>query len=150
MSSRRARRRHTADVESRHSNHPAPHPAPPENPPSENPPRDEADISDATPRTGTEGNNSGANVSGGGTTEAGAGAMWAAVLEALSDPAVVRQLAADVSNSSASSTSASTSAHKGKIGTVVVFSFVRLRCTGCDPFGKYFRHFSLILQGRPH
>ena len=58
-------------------------------------------------------------MSGGGITKAGAGAMRAAVLEALSDPAIVSQLAAAVSNSSASSISASTSAHEGKIGTVV-------------------------------
>ena len=68
-----------------------------------------------TPRTGSEADVSGANAGGGGDAEVGAsidsGAMRSAVLEALSDPAVMRQLAAAVSNSS---TSTSTSTHEGE------------------------------------
>ena len=73
---------------------------------------------DGTARTDNEESNSGAgggaNAGGGGSTGAGAsldsGAMRAAVLEALSDPAVVRQLAAAVSTSSTSVTTVSASA----------------------------------------
>ena len=70
-----------------------------------------------TPRS--EVTDSGANMDGSGGIEAEATvnqrAMRAAVLKVLSDPAVVRQLVADVSNASSTfSTSASASAHDEK------------------------------------
>ena len=73
---------------------------------------------DGTAHTDNEESNSGAgggtDAGGGGGAGAGAsldsGAMHAAVLEALSDPAVVHQLAAAVSTSSTSVTSVSASA----------------------------------------
>ena len=74
------------------------------------------EVSEETPRTGSEAELSGANAGRGGNAEVGAlidsGAMRSAVLEALSDPAVVRQLAAAISNSSTSSASTSASTHE--------------------------------------
>lgn len=59
-----------------------------------------------------EGERGGATASGGATNQE---AMRAAVLEALSDPAIVRQLLSAVSSSSSASLpTASTSAHDGK------------------------------------
>ena len=111
MSSRRARTRPTTDAESGQPDQPTPPPPPPEIPQRE-------EASEETPRTGSEADVSGTNAGGGGDTEVGAsidsGAMRSAVLEALSDPAVVRQLAAAVSNSSTSSASTSASTHEGK------------------------------------
>ena len=94
MSSRRAHGRPAADAKSRHSDHLTLHPPSPESPPKE-----EAGNDDETPHTSIEGNDSGADAGGGGTTKAGvsadSGTMRAAVL---SDPAVVCQLAAADSN----------------------------------------------------
>ena len=85
-------------------------------PPPEIPQREEA--SEKTPRTGSEADISGANAGGGGNAEVGvsidSGAMRSAVLEAPSDPTVVRKLAVAVSNSSTSSASTSASTHEGK------------------------------------
>jgi hypothetical protein len=76
-----------------------------------------------------DGDGSGGDASGGGGSEAEAavnsGTMRAAVLEALSDPAVVRQLAVAVSASSSSSAPALASAHEGMSGTIGV-DFINL------------------------
>ena len=114
MSSRRARGRPAADAESGQPEQPPP---PPPTPP-EDPPRVETGGEDGTARTDNEESNSGAgggaDTGGGGGAGAGAslnsGAMRAAVLKALSDPAVVCQLAVAVSTSSTSVTTVSASA----------------------------------------
>jgi hypothetical protein len=73
-------------------------------PPPEDPPQEDVGGEEDTSRSSTEGDGSGAVGSGSGGAGADApvisSTMRAAVLEALSDPAVVRQLAAAVSNSS--------------------------------------------------
>ncbi len=117
MSSELAREGPVADAESGQPEHPPPPPSPP----PENPPREEDAGVDKIPRSGTEGNSSGADAGGSGDTEAGASFISStiriAVIEALSDPAVVRQLAMAVTNSSMCSASASS--HDGKLGTIM-------------------------------
>ena len=118
MSSRRAHGRVTAqDSDSGHPGveHPPP---PPVDPPRENVVGEEETVRAEDTDTGA--------VAGGGGNNADSGAsqanhkedMRAAVLEALSDPAVVRQLVAGwvaaVSSASSSSSPASASAHDGK------------------------------------
>ena len=148
MSSRRARGRPaTADADGGHPG--AEHPPPPP-PPPEDPPREEAGGEEETPRS--EVTDSGANADGGGGIEAGAtasqGAMRAAVLEALSDPAVVRQLVAAVSN--ASSTSASASAHDGKTNfQLIALSNLTTLCEWHAELSNERFFCSLLLQGRP-
>ena len=151
MSSRRARGRAAADADGGHPG--VEHPPPPP-PPPEDPPREEAGGEDETPRI--EDTDTGAEADGGGGTEAGAtvnqGAMRAAVLEALSDPAVVRQLVAAVSSaSSSSSASTSASAHDGKIGSQLI-ALLTLPHKGCGIGASSLTSSSisvLLLQGRP-
>ena len=104
MSSRRARGRPAADAEGGQPEQPPPLPPTP----PEDPPRVETGGEDGTARTDKEESNSGAG--GGAGASLDSGAMRAAVLEALSDPAVVCQLAAAVSTTSMSVTTVSASA----------------------------------------
>lgn len=113
MSSRRARGRVTAqDSDGGHPGveHPPP---PPEDPPCENVVGEEETLHAEDTDTGAVAGGGGDNADSGVSQANHQEAMRTAVLEALSDPAVIRQLVAAVSSASSSSSPASASAHDG-------------------------------------
>ena len=143
MSTRRARGR--AAVESDAG---AEHPPPPEDPP-----REEDGGDNETHRRTEDSEDTGRDAGGGGGVEADATnnqeAVRAAVLKALSDPAVIRQLAVAISSLSSSSIEASATAHDGK---TLYLRLIALRHYGLvkwrEPFCYFLSLFS-CMQGCP-